>query len=182
MFNVANVFRILQSLLRLFTRRRPEGITPSETAGKSETASQHEAAGQSETASQSETAAVAIVSSAPQGNGTMRVGFDIHSEIRKLAGRILEPVASKLNSDVLGAVADQIRNAFEQLLTQRTTPDTDFETMAVNIVKSIQPMLTEKEFVRIVDRLRGAMLGFCQGDWSKTQPRTEQAEAVQLGA
>ena len=111
----------------------------------------------------------------------MRAGFDIYGEIRKLAGRILEPVASKLSPEVRGAVAEQIRNAFEQLLIRRTTPDTDFETMAVNIVKPIESMLTEREFARIVDRLRGAMLGFCQGDWSKTQPKTEQAEAMQVG-
>src|SRR5215467_648945 len=144
MFSAANALRVFRSLLRLFTRRRPEGISQIETAG------------QIETPSRSETTAVAVVSSAPEGKRTMRAGFDIYGEIRKLAGRILEPVASKLSPEVRGAVAEQIRNAFEQLLIRRTTPDTDFETMAVNIVKPIESMLTEREFARIVDRLRGA--------------------------
>jgi hypothetical protein len=160
LFNMANVFRILRFLLRLFTRRRPKGI------------------------SQSTTAVVAVMASTPartpEGNGAMNVGFDIHSEIRKLAERIVEPVASKLSSEVLGAVAGQIRDAFEQLLTQRTTPDTDFETMAANIVKPIQPMLTERNLRGSLTDFEVPWLGFVRVTGAKCSPRRNAPSLCKL--
>jgi hypothetical protein len=61
----------------------------------------------------------------------------------------------------LGNVISQIKHVFEQLNTKRTT-DTDFENMACTILRPIQSMLSEVEFTRMVDRLGGAMAGFCQ--------------------
>jgi len=54
--------------------------------------------------------------------------------------------------------------AFEKFNAKRATADTDFEGMAVNILEPVQLKLSDAEFTRMVDRLRGAMAGFCQGD------------------
>jgi hypothetical protein len=53
--------------------------------------------------------------------------------------------------------------------------DTDFENVAVTILGPIQPMLSEAEFTRMVDRLGGAMAGFCQCPVRETLERSEKA-------
>jgi hypothetical protein len=97
-----------------------------------------------------------------EGNEKVNSGFDMRSEIAKLAERIVEPIATKLSTQELEPVVGRIRSAFEEFNTRRATADADFEDMAVNIVEPIQPMLSEAEFGRIVDRLSGAMAAFCQ--------------------
>jgi hypothetical protein len=89
----------------------------------------------------------------------MNSGFDMRSEIAKLAERIVEPVAAKVALGELEPVVGQIRNAFEQLITRDATADGDFESTALNILQPVQPKLSEAEFIRMVDRLRGAMVG-----------------------
>lgn len=93
----------------------------------------------------------------------MSPGFDMQTEIAKLAERIIEPVALKLTAQEHGRVVGEIRSAFEQLNAKRTA-DADFDTIAVDILEPVQPKLTEAERARIVDRLRGAMNAFCQVD------------------
>ena len=65
----------------------------------------------------------------------------MQTELAKLAERIVEPVAAKLSMQELGNVVSQIKLAFEQLNTKRAGADTDFENMAVTILRPIQPML-----------------------------------------
>jgi hypothetical protein len=104
----------------------------------------------------------------PDRREVMNSGFDMRGEIAKLAEHIVEPVAAKLALQELEPVAGQIRHAFEQLITRDTTADGDFESTAVNILQPVQPKLSEAEFIRMVDRLRGAMVGFCQSnDWGQ---------------
>jgi hypothetical protein len=104
----------------------------------------------------------------PDRREVMNSGFDMRGEIAKLAEHIVEPVAAKLALQELEPVAGQIRHAFEQLITRDTTADGDFESTAVNILQPVQSKLSEAEFMRMVDRLRGAMVGFCQrNDWGQ---------------
>jgi hypothetical protein len=99
----------------------------------------------------------------------MNSGFDMRSEIATLAERIIEPVAAKLALKELEPVVSQICHAFEQLNAKPTTAGTSFEDRAVSVMKPLQPMLSEQEFTRVVDRLRGAMVGFCKrNDWSQS--------------
>ena len=157
MFTAANLVRILWSLLGLLTRRRVKG------------------------SDRSNNEALTVVTNTREKSEGMNAGFDMKTEIKKLAERIVEPVANKISAQELHCVVGEICSAFEQLATKRTTPDTDFQSMAINIVKPVQPMLNEVEFARIVDRLRGAMAGFCQGDWSTAQPKkVEHNEATQM--
>jgi hypothetical protein len=140
---VANVFSILLSLWRrLFARRRVENTAKREAA-----------------------AATVVTTNTPEAKAIMSSGFDMRHEIAKLAERIIEPVAGKLAMRELDAVAGQIRHAFEQQLnTKKGEADTSFEERAVSIMKPLQPLLSDVEFTRVVDRLNGAMAGFCQGD------------------
>jgi hypothetical protein len=85
----------------------------------------------------------------------------MQTEIARLAERIIEPVAAKLTTQEREGVVDQIRSAFEQL-TIKHTADTTFENKAVNILRAVQPRLTEAECTRMADRLEGAMAAFCQ--------------------
>jgi hypothetical protein len=104
----------------------------------------------------------------PHRRAVMNSGFDMRSEIAKLADHIVEPVAAKLALEELEPVSGQIRHAFEQLITRDARADSDFEDTAVNILQPVQPKLSEAEFTRMVDRLRGAMVGFCQrNDWGQ---------------
>lgn len=144
MFTAANVFRALRSLLRLFARRRLKGISRSETADGM------------------------VMTGTPERSEVMNAGFNMQTEIAKLAERIVEPVAAKLTMQEPEHVVGRIRYAFEQLNTRRTTADADFENMAVNILEPVKSILSEAEFTRTVDRLRGAMAGFCQSDWGRT--------------
>jgi hypothetical protein len=100
----------------------------------------------------------------PQRNEKMRAGFDMQTEIANLAERIVEPVAAKLPTQELSNVISQIKHAFEELNARRAGAGTDFENMAVTILRPIQPALNEAEFARVVDRLGGAMAGFCKSD------------------
>ena len=138
------LFGVLWFLLLLFTRRRPRGISPRKTPGGM------------------------VVTGTPEGGEVISAEFDVQTEIAKLAERIMEPVAAKLTMQELEHAVTRIRQAFEHLNTKRTSADTNFEDMAVNIMKPVQPVLNEAEFTRVVDRLRGAMVGFCQTDWGQS--------------
>jgi hypothetical protein len=142
----AGVFHILRSFLLLFSRRRAKDISPNETATRAPPGT-----------------ASTVTTSTPETRKAMNPGFDMQTEIAKLAERIIEPVAPKLTAQERGQVAGQIRSAFEQLHIRRAA-DADFENIAVNILESVRPRLTEAECARIVDRLRGAMHAFCQVD------------------
>ncbi len=142
MFTAANVFSTLRSLLLLFTRRRLRGVSRRKTADGM------------------------VVT--PEGSKVTSAGFNMQAEITKLAERIVEPIAAKLTMQELEHVVDRIGCAFEQFNKRRTTADTDFENIAVNILESVQLKLSDAEFMRIVDRLRGAMVGFCQSDWGQS--------------
>jgi hypothetical protein len=117
MFTAANVFSTFRSLLLLFVRRLLKS------------------------SSRSGTVAGTVLTAAPQGNEKLSAGFDMQTELAKLAERIVEPVAAKLSMQELGNVVSQIKLAFEQLNTKRAGADTDFENMAVTILRPIQPML-----------------------------------------
>jgi hypothetical protein len=144
MFTAANVFNVLRSLWLLLTRRRIKAVSLSEAA------------------------TAVVVTSKPQRTEVMSAGFNMQAEIAKLAERIVEPVSSKLSMQKLDHVLAQIGNAFKHFNKTRTAPDTDFESIAVNILEPVRPDLSEPEFIRIVDRLRGAMVGFCQSDWGQS--------------
>jgi hypothetical protein len=146
MFGITDVFGVFRFLLRwLFARRRVAGVTRRETA------------------------AGTVMKDTPEGRLPMNPGFDMRSEIAKLAERIVEPIAAKLTEKELEPVVGRIRHAFEQLDKTRTATDTDLESVAVNIIEPVRPVLSEAEFARIVDRLRGAMAGFCQrSDWGQS--------------
>ena len=89
-------------------------------------------------------------------------------EIATLAERIVEPVAAKLSARKLEHVMGQINSAFDRFDKASTAADIDFENIAVNIVEPLQSELSEAEFRRMVDRLKGAMVGFCQkNDWGQ---------------
>jgi hypothetical protein len=104
----------------------------------------------------------------PDRREVMNSGFDMRREIAKLTRHIVEPVAAKLALEELEPVAGQIRHAFERLITRDATADVDFESTARNILQPVQPKLSQAEFMRMVDRLRGAMVGFCQkNDWGQ---------------
>jgi hypothetical protein len=87
----------------------------------------------------------------------------MQAEIAKLAERIIEPVAFKLNAQELEQVVGQIRSAFEQLDIKRAPAAVNFENMASGIVEPVQPRLTDAECGRVVNRLGGAMAAFCEG-------------------
>ncbi len=137
---LTKVFNVFRSLLRLFVRRRMKGT------------------------SRGEAAAAIVVAGVDEGSAVMSDGFDMKIEIAKLSRRIPEPVAAKVPEQELETAVARIRYAFEELNTKSTRADTDFKMMAINILEPIQPTLTEVDFARIVDRLKGAMVGFCQSD------------------
>ena len=103
----------------------------------------------------------------------MHAAFNMQIEIANLAERVVEPVAAKLAQKELDAAVDQIRYAFAQLNSKRTSADEDFEAIAVTILEPVKAKLSEASFARIVDRLRGAMVGFCQRAEVKAQPDGE---------
>ena len=140
MFTAANVFSVLRSLLVLFTRTRPGGISRRETADSM------------------------VMTDTPEGSDMVRLGFDMQIEIAKLAERIVEPVAAKLTMQELEHVVDRIGHAFGQFTQRRITADTNFENIAVDILEPVQLKLSDAEFIRTVDRLRGAMAAFCASD------------------
>jgi hypothetical protein len=96
----------------------------------------------------------------PQGRQVMSSGFDMQTEIAKLAERIIEPIATKLNAQEREQIVGQIRDAFEKL--NLNAPDARFEDIAVSILERIDPKLTDAERKRGVDRISGAMAAFCQ--------------------
>ena len=90
----------------------------------------------------------------------MNAAFDMPTEMANLAERIVGPVAAKLAQRDLDAAIGQIRHVLEQLSTKGPSADVDFENMAVNILEPVRAKPSEANFTRIVDRLRGAMVGF----------------------
>jgi hypothetical protein len=69
----------------------------------------------------------------------------------------------------LDTAVGQICHAFEQLNSTSAGAKVDFENMAVNILEPMRTTLSEANFARIVHRVRGAMVGFCQRDEAKAQ-------------
>jgi hypothetical protein len=100
----------------------------------------------------------------------MNAAFDIQTEMTNLAERIVGPVAAKLDQQDLDAAIGQILNVLEQFSSEGPSADIDFGNIAVNILEPVRVKLSEVDFTRIVDRLRGAMVGFCQRDESEAQP------------
>ena len=75
----------------------------------------------------------------------------------------------------------KFRNAFEQLSTTSPPAHVDFKNVALNILEPVRAKLSEADFARIADRLRGAMVGFCQHDEAKAQPDAEPWWLLQAG-
>jgi hypothetical protein len=94
----------------------------------------------------------------------MDAAFDLQTEVANLARRIVGPVAAKVAQKELDTAVVHIRHAFEQLNSKSAGASVDFENMAVNILEPMRADLSEASFARIVDRLRGAMVEFCQRD------------------
>lgn len=86
----------------------------------------------------------------------------MHTEIARLAKRIIEPVADKLTAQELEQVVGLTRDAFEQFNAGRPAPESGFAGLAADIVAPVQARLTDMERERVVDRLSGAMAAFCQ--------------------
>ena len=99
----------------------------------------------------------------------MDAAFNLQTEVVNLARRIVGPVAAKVAQKELGTAVGHIRHAFEQLNCKGAGANVDFENMAVNILEPMRAKLSEANFARIVDRLRGAMGGFCQSGGAKAQ-------------
>ena len=111
----------------------------------------------------------------------MNSAFDMQAEMANLAERIVAPLAAKLTQQDLDAAIGQIRHVLERLSTKGPSADIDFENMAVNILEPVRAKLSEVNFARIVDRLRGAMAGFCQRDEGKALPDVESSCPQQAG-
>jgi hypothetical protein len=110
----------------------------------------------------------------------MDAAFDLQTELANLARRIVGPVAAKVAQKDLDMAVGQIRHTFEQLNTKSVGANVDFENMATNILEPIRAKLSEANFARIVDRLRGAIVGFCQRD-AKAQFDAEPWSVQQAG-
>ena len=111
----------------------------------------------------------------------MDAAFDLQTEVADLAKRIVGPVADKVAQKELDTAVGQIRHAFEQLNCKGAGANVDFENMTVNILEPMRAKLSEANFARIVDRLRGAMVGFCQRDQAKAQFDAEPCSLQQAG-
>jgi len=109
----------------------------------------------------------------------MNAAFDMRIEMANLAERIVGPVATKLAQQDLDAAIGQIRHVMEQLRTKGPSADVDFENMAENILEPVRAKLSEANFTRIVDRLRGAMVGFCQRNEIKANTAAEPSPLQQ---
>jgi hypothetical protein len=94
----------------------------------------------------------------------MNAAFDLQTEVTNLARRIVGPVAAEVAQKELDTAVDQIRNTFDRLNSKSAGANVDFGNMATNILEPMRANLSEANFARIVDRLRGAMVGFCQRD------------------
>jgi hypothetical protein len=111
-----------------------------------------------------------MVTIAPrEGAEVMDAAFDLQTEVANLAERILGPVAVKLAQKELNAALGEIRNALEQLNSKSAGANVDFKNVALNILEPVRVKLSEADFARIVDRLRGAMVGFCQHNEAEVQ-------------
>src|SRR5215475_13924587 len=84
----------------------------------------------------------------------------MQAEVANLAERIVGPVAVKLAQRELSAALGEIRNAFEQLSTKSPPAHVDFKNVALHILEPVRAKLSEADFARILDRLRGALIGF----------------------
>ena len=120
-----------------------------------------------------------MVKFAQEGAEVVNAAFDMQTEIASLVERIVAPVAVKFAQKELDIVVGQVCRVFEQLSTTSAPANHDFESTAVNILEPVRAKLGEAEFARVVDRLQGAMAGFCQRDEAEAQryaKRLEQAE------
>lgn len=166
------VVSVWRSLLRLFTRRSPQEVSKQEVSEPqvSEHVSKQEV---NEGNTKPSTPATRPVTVVREGSAAMNPGFDMKTEIARLSTRILEPVAAGLASQDLQPLIEQIRRAFEHLIATRATVGTDFSATALAILEPIRPKVSEIDFARVVDRLRGAMAEFCRGDLAKAKSTAE---------
>jgi hypothetical protein len=111
----------------------------------------------------------------------MDAALDLQTEMANLARRIVGPVAAKVPQNDLDTAVGHIRHAFEQLNSKSVGANADFENMAANILEPMRATLSEANFARIVDRLRGAMVGFCQRDDAEAQFDAEPLSLQQDG-
>ena len=111
----------------------------------------------------------------------MNSAFDMQTEVANLAERIVGPVAVRLAQKELDTAVEQIRRGFEQLSTGGHPANFDFANVALNILEPVRAKLSEANFARIVDRLRGAMAAFCQRDEAKAQLDAEPSGFQRAG-
>jgi hypothetical protein len=111
----------------------------------------------------------------------MNTAFDMPTEVANLAERIVGPVAAKFTQNELDTALGQIRHVFEELNNESAPASVACENVAINIIEPVRAKLSEADFARIVDRLRGAMVGFCQRDEVKARPDAEAWAFQQTG-
>jgi len=87
----------------------------------------------------------------------------------------------KLAQNGFGTAVEHIRHAFEQLSTKRAAVDTDFGKNSAQYPLPARSQLSEADFARIVDRLGGAMAGFCHRDETKAPPDAEPSGIQRAG-
>jgi hypothetical protein len=164
---ITGVFGLVRSFLVRFGRRRSKAISRSTAPAAGATASSAAAvvavAGAVTIATGAAAPAVRSATTiTSEERKLMSSGFDMPTEIAKLAERIIEPVAAKLSAEEREQVTGHIRRAFEQLDKERTVSGTSVTNIAAGIIAPVHPRLTDAERDRIVDRLSGAMAAFCQ--------------------
>jgi hypothetical protein len=111
----------------------------------------------------------------------MNTAFDMPTEVANLAERIVGPVAAKVAQNELDTALSQIRHVFEELNNESAPANVDCEYVAIDILEPVRAKLSEADFARIVDRLRGAMVGFCQRDEVNAHPDAEAWTFQQTG-
>jgi hypothetical protein len=109
----------------------------------------------------------------------MNAALDMHAETTKLANRIVEPVADRFDRKELDIVVGKIAHTFQYFSNKSSTANVDFKDMAVNILEPLRLVLSKADFLRIVDRFRGAMVRFCQADEYKAKPELEPRQRDQ---
>ena len=83
--------------------------------------------------------------------------------LEELAEHIADPVGAKLTREEFANVVERIAFAFKQLDVKEARK-AEFERIALEVLKPIQPRLGEAEFTALVKRLIGAMTAFCASE------------------
>ncbi len=86
-----------------------------------------------------------------------------NTTLEELAGHIADPVGAKLTREEFANVVGRITLAFKHLDVKEARK-AEFERIALEVLKPIQPWLGEAEFAALVNRLIGAMTAFCVSD------------------